>query len=185
MDSSIQLLDEALANVQPSEQDEKEVFKKASQATKALATVINYVITDAFGLKAEESVWVGYHLNKILKPLRNIIPTTVLISVDQEMYSSEYSNRLMSLVANNEQGQYLNTKDEEGVRFAPLTDWVEWVGEVILFSYPTLRPMIKSAIIGSVYGLFQELGLSEDPKNSRASLYLPNSIRFISNQQDV
>ncbi len=179
MSSSLSLLDEALANVKTSSEDERVVLEKSNKAAKALATVMNYIVTDAFGLQAEESMWVGYHLNNILKPLRSIIPTTVLIAVDHEIYWSEYSNRLISLVANNERGQYLNVKDGQGVKYAPLTDWVEWIGEIILSSYPTLRPMIRSAIIGSIHGLFQELGLSNDVKDSRASLYLPSSVRYL------
>lgn len=185
MSSSLNILNEILADTVPSEPREKEKLEKAERASKALCTVLNYTITDAFGLEAEESMWVGYHLNKILKPLNKIIPTTVLIAVDREMYCAEYSRRLMDLVADNERGHYIDVKDSDpSVKYAPLSDWVEWIGEVVLSSYPTIRPMIRSAIIGSIHGLFQELGINEDPQKSRASLYLPNSIRYLANKED-
>jgi hypothetical protein len=141
----------------------------------AISSVLNYIITDAFDLTTEESMWVGYHLGNILSPLNNIIPTALMGAVKQELTNKEYSNRLFK------RGN-IETKPVDvvaGVRYAPIEDWVESLSEIILSSYSGLRPMIKSSIIGSIHGLLTELGISSNPKKSRGSLYLPNAVRHL------
>jgi nicotinamide mononucleotide adenylyltransferase len=140
----------------------------------ALSSVMNYIITDAFNLSTEESMWVGYHLGNILSPLNNIIPSALMGAVKQEMSTREYSNRLFK------RGEVSSLPETEksGVRYAPIENWVESLSEVVLSSYPNLRPMIKSSIIGSIHGLLTELGINST-KKSRGSLYLPNAVRHL------
>jgi len=151
------------------------VVPSAKTSVHALGSVLNYILTDAFDLNAEETMWVGYHLGNILSPLNNIIPTALMGAVKQEMMTGEYSNRLFK--RDNTNGQTLS--QVSGVKYAPIEDWVESLSEVALSGYPTLRPMIKSSIIGSFHGLLTELGISSNARKSRGSLYLPNAVRHL------
>lgn len=159
------------------------IDETAAKAATALSSVINYIITDAFDLTAEESLWVGYYLGEILTPLKNINPSLILAAVDKEINSGEYSTRMLKrLSIASSMPQQINLTSQnfnKGVKYAPVADWVEGISEIILSSYPNLRPMIRSSIVGSIHGLFLELGVDDNPRQSRASLYLPNSVRYI------
>jgi len=180
MNDAIRLLDNALANATVEDPPTaEELSASAIETVKALSSVINYIITDAFNLEQEESLWVGYHLSEILSPLKSITPTALLAAVDKELTSKEYTQRMVR-----RSSKIVLIPDEEsgfssGVKYAPVSDWVEGISEIILSSYPDLRPMISSSIIGSIHGLFTELGISDNPRTSRASLYLPNSVRYL------
>ena len=181
MNDTIKLLDSALANsTQEDTADVDDINDSAVRTANALSSVINYIITDAFNLEAEESLWVGYHLGEILTPLKNVIPTALMAAVDRELACNEYSNRMMRRLS---APAFAQTYDESsfntGVKYAPVSDWVEGISEIVLGSYPNLRPMIRSSIVGSIHGLFMELGVSDNPRKSRASAYLPNSVRYL------
>jgi hypothetical protein len=186
MNPSIALLDEALAKSRGTQPrpSEKAIKDRAVKHVRALSSVINYIITDAFGLDAEESMWLGYNLNQVLEPLTELLPTSILVAVDQEMRCEEYSNRLMTLLANPNRIASNSISKTPGVKYATLNAWVEGICEIILGSYPSIRPMYKARIVGSVHGLFQELGLTNNLKTSRASLYLPTSVRFILSSEE-
>jgi hypothetical protein len=150
------------------------VNTEAPSAVGSLSSVLNYIITDAFDLSSEESLWVGYHMGILLTPLANLIPTASLGAVRQEMRTKEYSARLFK------RKEYPDAvKIDSAVKYAPIEDWVESLSEIVLSSYPELRPMIRSSIIGSIHGLLTELGLNSNPKKSRGSLYLPNAVRHL------
>lgn len=185
MQPTIKLLDEALAGVEPASKPSRSIIKdQATKHVRSLATVINYIITDAFGLDAEESMWFGYNVNQVLEPLTDVLPSSILVAVDQEMNKEEYSTRLMRLLSDPERIQSTAVSTAPNVQYATLNDWVEGICEVVLGSFPTVRPMYKSRIVGSVHGLFIELGLTNNLKTSRASLYLPNSVRFLLNSNE-
>lgn len=179
MKNTRELLDSALA--EPAKEalvNDDFIYESASTTVNALSSVINFIITDAFNLNPEDSLWVGYHLGEILSPLKTIIPTSLLGAVQRELESGEYSKRMFE---RNSRASYMEDSASftEGVRYAPVSDWVEGVSEIVLGSYPTLRPMIRSSIIGGIHGLFLELGVSDDPRKSRASSYLPTSVRYL------
>lgn len=171
-----------LDSVKPLEaQPEEKLLKlvEAERTVSALSSVVNYIITDAFNLTSEESFWIGMLLNNSLEPLKTIIPRSTLGAVRQELQAGTYSQRLFeraNLPAN--ATSTLTPTYDENVEYASVSEWTEGIGEIILSGYPHLRPMLKSRIIGSVFGIFRELGVGET-KNSRPSLYLPTNIRFL------
>lgn len=149
----------------------------AKQVAKAISAVMNFIISDAFNLSDEEHIWVGYHLNKILKPLEFIKPTIILGAVKRELTYGEYSERLFQYA----QDESVKIAIPAAVRKASLEDWTTVISAAILSSYPDARPMIQASVVGSVYGMLQELGVSNDQSLSRESVYLPNAVRFVLN----
>lgn len=154
---------------------QKEIRRAYDDITvNAIRTVVNYTLSTAFDLVAEESLWVGWHLQEILHPLKNFHPTGRQAAVKQEIDTRHYSNLLFE--RNKERGTIHRRNDD--VKYASLDDWTEAITEIIFASYPDLRPMIKARIIGSISGLLYELGVRNDEKG-RASLYLPGALRHI------
>jgi hypothetical protein len=149
----------------------------AKQVARAINSVINFIISDAFNLSDEENIWVGYHLNKILKPLEFIKPTIILGAVKRELNYGEYSERLFAY----KQNENIQNAIPVVVRTAGLEDWTTVISAAILSSYPDARPMIQASVVGSVYGMLAELGISNDITLSRQSTYLPNAVRFVLN----
>lgn len=179
MTTTIDLLSLVRAAVDSPEELEAD-YAAVSQpsAVNALSSVLNYIITDAFDLDPEESLWVGYQLGQILLPLERLLPSAVLGSVRQEMTTQEYSNRMLTR-ASVWSGPKVKYVRDPSIRAAPVSDWVESLSQIVLSSYPNLRPMLQSTIIGSIHGLLTELGVTSDPKTSRPSLYLPNAVRYL------
>lgn len=151
----------------------------AKQVARAISSVINYIISDAFNLSEEEHIWVGYHLSKILKPLEFVKPNIMLGAVKRELMCGEYSERLFQY----KQDEDITQAIPAAVRTASLQDWTSVISAAILSSYPDARPMIQASVVGSVYGMLEELGISNDPQLSRASSYLPNAVRFVLNNK--
>lgn len=178
MKNTKELLDSALTgSTQEALNNDHILYESASKTVNALSSVINFIITDAFNLTPEDSLWVAYHLGEILSPLQNIAPSALLGAVQRELEVGEYSTRMFERT-----NRTMYTADPQfsaGVRYAPVSDWVEGISEIVLGSYPYLRPMIRSSIVGSIHGLFTELGVGDDPRQSRASGYLPNGVRYL------
>lgn len=150
----------------------------------AVASVMNYIITDAFNLTQEESFWVGYELQTTLSPVSALRPRMYLAAVKQELETRDYSVKLFSRKWHeNEQNGSLVT-DPVDARQAPISDWAEMLSEIVLVSYPDLRSFIAASVIGSIYGMLTELGLTEDERTSRKSLYLPTAVRHLVGLQD-
>lgn len=177
MENTRRLLSDALALSNSVEKDDIETLAYNQKAVSALSSVINYIITDAFNLSPENSFWVAYHLGQIFEPLKNIKPEATLGAVQREMECGEYSNRMIQRELS--PATTTNTTFSTDVRYASVSDWVEGLSEIVLSSYPDLRPMISSSIVGSIHGLLTELGVGDDPRKSRASQYLPNSVRYL------
>jgi hypothetical protein len=153
---------------------------EAERTVGALSSVLNFIITDAFNLSPEESIWISRLLNNALEPLKEIIPSATLGAVRQEMNNSAYSIRMFE--RSMQPGFAVtesNTSIAKDVKYASASEWTEGICQIVLTSYPNVRPAISSRIIGSIHGIFRELGVGEDPETSRPSRYLPNSIRFI------
>lgn len=151
----------------------------AKQVAHAISAVVNYIISDAFNLSEEENLWVGYHLAKILKPLEFMKPTIILGAVKRELTYGEYSERLF----NYQTQENISHAIPAVVRTATLEDWTTVISAAILSSYPDARPMVQASVVGSVYGMLEELGLSNDVNLSRDSVYLPNAVRFVLNNK--
>lgn len=143
----------------------------------AVSSVMNYIVTDAFDLTQEESFWVGYELRTVLAPVSALRPRVFLAAVSQELETGEYSDKLFS--RNWDMAGKTPSNQNGNSRQAPISDWAEMLSEIVLISYPDLRGMITASIIGSIYGILTELGLSEDMKTTRKSEYLPTAIRHI------
>ena len=124
---------------------------KAEKTVSALANVLNYIITDAFDLSPEESIWVSRLLGPSLEPLKKIIPTAILGAVTVEMTTGAYSTRMFQRSTVPTFGSNVTTskdKYEPNVLQATSTDWVEGICQIIFDSYPSLRPALRSRIIG-------------------------------------
>lgn len=153
----------------------KEMDKAYDDRTvNAIAVVVNWTMSDAFDLKAEESIWLGWRLQELLAPLKTQHSDSVQAAVKQELdtfvYSAALFERSKDLGATHAQ--------VDNVKYASLDEWTEALTGIIFASYPELRPMIASRIVGSISGLLYELGLRND-KKSRASIYLPSALRYI------
>ena len=123
-------------------------------------------------------------LHASLEPLKKIIPSATLGAVRQEMITGSYSLRMFQKNSTPE----FTTDDisdpyGKNVQQATATDWTEGICQIIFDSYPDLRPAIKSRIIGSIHGIFEELGVTDNLKKSRRARYLPTSIRYVINAE--
>lgn len=156
--------------------DEISRTANSRKVARAISSVINFIVTDAFNLTEEEHIWLGYQLGKILKPLEFIKPNIVLSAVKRELTTNEYSERLYAYKQSAD-----IVIDKTIVRSATIEDWTTVVSSAILSSYPDAKPMIQASVIGSVYGIFAELGLTTDNHTSRQSIYLPNAVRYALN----
>lgn len=160
--------------------ENKNINLKPKETARAIAVVVNYIISDAFNLNEEENLWLSYNLNKVLKPLEFLEPEVVMGAVRRELETGEYSNRMFSYKAR-PLSQYPNLTQ---VRMASLEDWTTVISSAILASYPNIRPMVQASIVGSIYGLFSELGLTNDITTTRESFYLPNAVRYALNAKN-
>lgn len=148
----------------------------------AVASVMNYIITDAFNLTQEESFWVGYELQTTLAPVSALRPRMYLAAVKQELETKDYSVKLFSRKWDDQTSSLVS--DPVDARQAPISDWAEMLSEIVLVSYPDLRSFIAASVIGSIYGMLTELGLTEEERTSRKSLYLPTAVRHLVGLQD-
>jgi hypothetical protein len=142
----------------------------------AVASVMNFMITDAFALNQEESMWVGYELSEILKPISALRPRMYLSAVKQELETKEFSEKMFSRDWATNQPI---THEIDPETQASISDWAEMLSEIVLVSYPDLRAFIAASVVGSIYGILTELGLTDNVKTSRNSLYLPTAVRHL------
>jgi len=187
MKSTKEVLEEALkASTDGSydfdEDDRLLKLVSADKTVSALGNVLNYIITDAFNLTSEESIFVSMLLKQALDPLRSVIPTAIMGAVSQEISNGAYSLRMFERSVQEPITSDLSYL--ENVKYASASAWTEGICQIIFASYPALRPTIASRIIGSIHGIFTEIGVQEDPRKSRLSAYLPNSIRYLLNTID-
>lgn len=171
----------------PRKLDPEDILLRVTEAERtvsALSNVLNFIVTDAFCLTAEESIWVSRLLHNALEPLKKIIPSATLGAVKQEMLTGSYSLRMFQ---KNSTPEFTldDISDPYGknVQQATATDWTEGICQIIFDSYPDLRPAIKSRIIGSVHGVFEELGVTDNLKKTRKARYLPTTIRYVINAE--
>ena len=170
-------LPKTLAPQEEATQEFKPKKYDAKQVAHAIRSVVNYIVSDAFNLSQEEHLWLGYQLAKIMKPLEFITPSIVLGAVRRELNTKEYSERLFSY----KPSEKIFQPAQKIVRTATLENWTTVISSAILSSYLEARPMVQASVIGSVYGMLQELGLSNDLDDSRQSMYLPNAVRYALN----
>lgn len=159
--------------------NERQLEDSSEKAAKALSSVLTYIISDAFDLSGEEALWVGYYIGDLMAPMNKIRPAAQLLAVQEELKYGEYSNKLFRHTSSDTESSTNNSSTVNGVQYAPMSTWVEGMSDIIFTSYPNLTPMYKSRIIGSLHGIFTELGLDNNLKKTRPSLYLPNAIRYL------
>lgn len=151
----------------------------SEKASRALSSVLTYIISDAFDLSGEEALWVGYYVGELMLPMTKIKPAAHLLAVQEELKYGEYSNKMFQHTSSDKESSTNNASTVEGVKYAPMSTWVEGMSDIIFTSYPNLTPMYRSRIIGSLHGIFTEIGLDNNLKKTRPSLYLPNAIRYL------
>lgn len=173
------VLDAKLAVSQEQHTYQRQKYESSDEVTaKAFSSVLTYIIADAFDLSGDEILKVGYYINEIMSPLEKIKASAVPPVVLEEIKYSRYSEKLF--VRTDSSDSLTETqKPITGVRIASLTTWVEGFSDVIFNSYTNLTPMYKSRIVGSLQGLFAELGLNNNLSKTRPSIYLPNAIRTL------
>jgi hypothetical protein len=147
---------------------------------RAIASVINYIVTDAFNLTEDEHRWLGLQLGKIMRPLESLPTEILLSSVIQEISTGEYSKRLFDY----QPKPSIPNEFYSNVRMALLEDWVTVISSAILSSYPTVKPMVQAATVGQIYGMLSTLGLTNDIETSRKSTYLPNAVKYLINKRN-
>jgi hypothetical protein len=139
----------------------------------ALRTVMLYTIADVFALVVEESIWAGYHLDRILAPLIDQKPRMVPLPVRQEMLTGAYSRELDDLETRASGAVALG--QDPLTASADLNDWAGVLVDAVAQMYQ-LGPMDESALQGQIIGLLRELGVG-NPANPRGSRYLPTVVR--------
>jgi hypothetical protein len=139
----------------------------------ALRTVMLYTITDVFALVVEESIWVGYHLDRILAPLMDQKPRMMPLPVRQEMLNGAYSRELNDLETR--ASGMVAVGQDPLTASADLNDWAGVLVDAVGQMY-RLRPMEESALQGQILGLLREMGVG-NPANPRGSRYLPTVVR--------
>lgn len=155
--------------------------KNPRETGRAIASVINFLLTDSFNLSEREHEWLGYQLGKIIKPLETLPAEVMLASVNKEIETGEYSERLFNYKQSAEIPETLYGK----TKTALLEDWVTVISSAILSSYPTAKPMVQAATVGQIYAVLSELGLTNSIETSRRSVYLPNAVRYLLNQKKI
>lgn len=139
----------------------------------ALRTVLLHLITDTFDLRPEETLWVGWQLDKACHPLASVMPHTVPLAVRQEMLDGTYS-RLLELRerARKARGQVWF---DSAVLHASPEEWAEALMAPITHCY-SLRPLTESAMYGHILGMLRELGVG-DAVSPRGATHLPMDVR--------
>lgn len=148
---------------------------RRDDVVRAMRTVIVYTVTDVFDLAEEESMWVSYHVENILRQVEGMTPRSIASPVRHELQTGEYSKRLSASL----EAEHFPTRASGRTTQADVTDWATVLSDVITQSY-MVRPMLALSIVGQISGILVELGVG-DPVNPRASRYLPNSVRHAIN----
>lgn len=161
------------------EEQQLSLRRNPREVSRAIVSVLTFLVTDSFNLSESEQQWLGYQLGKTVKPLEALPAEVLLASVSKEMETGEFSGRLF----NYQQDPEMPEEFYRNVRVALLEDWVTVVSAAVLSSYPTAKPMIQTTIVGQIYGILSELGLTNNPDTSRRSIYLPNSVRHVLNSK--
>lgn len=140
----------------------------------AFRTVVLQIISEAFDLYDEESLWLGYHMDTVFAPLMDTFPHTVPLAVRQEMLDGTYS-RLLELRSKAKRLQGQTTYDAN-VLHASAEEWADALLSPV-FSCYSLRPLTESGMRGNMLGLLKELGVGSKT-NPRGATYLPNDLRL-------
>jgi hypothetical protein len=139
----------------------------------AMRTVINHTVSDAFDLTDEETMWVSYHLERILEPISTLKPKAIALPVKCELQSGLYSQRIADRSMRPSFPHAMDTKVANGT----IDDWCMVIADTIQQCYD-VRPMVQAEIEGGLRGILTELGVGH-PTNARAARYLPNSVRYL------
>lgn len=141
----------------------------------AMRTVMLYRLVEAFDLRPEESMWAGYHLDKVCEPLMTLRPSNVPMAVRQEMLDGSYS-KLLELRERVSMARSQTTYDHS-ITHASAEEWAEALIEPVFHSYD-LRPILESQILGQIVGMLRELGV-DDKNDPRGATFLPKELRTL------
>lgn len=143
------------------------------KSAKAFRTVLAYMISDAFALSTNESLWMRRHLSETLSPLDTMTPTRLPIAVRKELFEKSYSKaqNMSDLSSLPSMALMYDGKTTS----ASLADWTGVLVETLNNCY-SFRPMIESVVYGQVNAILREIGIG-DPVNPRGSRYLPNAVK--------
>lgn len=139
----------------------------------AMRAVLLHMLADTFDLHEEETMWAGYHLDRILAPLLAQSPESVPFSVRQEMLDGTYT-RLLDLRSKAYLVRGRSVYDKKVLQ-ASVEEWADTLMAPIVNSY-ALRPLDEATIRGQFLGLLRELGVG-DTAHPRGATYLPTELR--------
>lgn len=139
----------------------------------AMRNVLLHLISEAFDLREEETIYAGVALDNALAPLLDIQSHTVPFAVRQEMLDGSYS-RVLELRAK-ARVRRANPLFDASLSQPTLSEWVETLISPIETSYD-LRPVVIAGLRGAFSTLLSDLGVG-DPRNPRAAAYVPADMR--------
>ena len=145
----------------------------ATAQVSAFRAVLMQLLASTFELREEESLWVGYRLDRILAPLLNAESHTIPFSVRQEMLDHNYS-RLFALQSKTNLVKPVMPFNPK-VLSASLEEWTDTLIAPIETSYK-LRPFDEATMRSEFLNLLRDLGVG-DPVNPRAATYMPTDLR--------
>lgn len=139
----------------------------------AFRTVLMQLLSSTFSLSEEESLWVGYRLDRILAPLLNAKSQAIPFAVRQEMLDHNYS-RLLELQSKTNLVKAKIPYNPK-VLSASIDEWADALIAPIETSY-SLRPFDEATMRSEILNILRDLGVG-DPVNPRVATYMPTDLR--------
>ena len=161
------------APIHPKDNGMKVNPDSATAQVSAFRAVLMQLLASTFELREEESLWVGYRLDRILAPLLTMTSNTIPFSVRQEMLDHNYSRLFMLQSKTNLVKPAIPFNNK--VLSASLNEWADTLIAPIGISY-TLRPFDEATMRSEMLNLLRDLGVG-DPVNPRAATYMPTDLR--------
>lgn len=145
------------------------------QMHSAFTTTLTYMVSDALNLTGEETLWTSYQIKDALGQFADQEPRSLPNAVTHELLTNQYSKS----VADRNDGSYLTSGESREP--ADLKGWIDVLMEMVDSSYdPDI--MSSAQVRAKFTAILQQLGVGS-VKNPRATLYLPNAIRWNAAQQ--
>lgn len=137
---------------------------------KAYKAVVNATLVDVFCLQDEESLWVNYHLDKVIEMTKDADIKSLPVAVEDELETGIYSKTLF--LGNTPSPTVSNTDIPQ----ASLEDWTAIFTDMIAEGY-RLNSISQAGISAIISTMLSELGVG-DTTTPRGARYLPNTIRW-------
>lgn len=139
--------------------------------TAAYRTVLTQLITDAFTLNQDESLWLRHELTQALAPLTNIPPRRLPMPVRRELLHHAYRDELASIDNTTATTTYRHNPHDP----ATLTDWVTVLTDTVTHAY-ALSPRVENQLHADFTRILTQLGVSAND-GRRTARYLPSALR--------